>query len=134
MLSHSVVEDAVHMNSQARMCACQLRLHIFPGCESLSQVIHRNGVKWWPYTQAILISSVPKPSAAQVLVAYGSPSHPPGPVAETRIRLGRRLQCVPSWVLGSAVGCWVAEWCRCRASREGLDHTTIVKYVASLPT
>ena len=111
MLSHSVVEDAVHMNSQARMCACQLRLHIFPGCESLSQVIHRNGVKWWPYTQAILISSVPKPSAAQVLVAYGSPSYPPGSVAETWVRLDRRLQCVPSWVLGSTVGCRAAEWC-----------------------
>ena len=97
------------MNSQARMCACQLRLHFFPGCESLPQVIHRHGVKWWPYTQAVLIPPVPKPSAAQVLVAYGCPSHPPGLVAETRIRLDLRLQCVPSWVqlrswlLGSGV-------------------------------
>ena len=64
------------MNAQARMCACQLRLYFFPGCESLPQVIHRNGAKWWPYTQAVLIPSVPKPSAAQVLVAYDSPSHP----------------------------------------------------------
>ena len=74
---------------------CALRLHFFPGCESLPQVIHRNGVKWWPYTQAVLIVSIPTPSAAQVLVAYGFPSHPPDPVAETRIRLDRRLQCVP---------------------------------------
>ena len=29
MLSHSAVEDAEHMNAQARMCACQLRLHFF---------------------------------------------------------------------------------------------------------
>ena len=111
MLSHGVVEDAEHMNAQACICTCQLRLHFFPGCESLPKVIHRNGVKWWPYAQAVLIPSIPKPSAAQVLVAYGSPSYPPGSVAETWVRLDRRLQCVPSWVLGSTVGCRAAEWC-----------------------
>ena len=109
MLSHGVVEDAEHMNAQARMCACQLRLHFFSGCESLPQVIHRNGVKWWPYAQAVLIPSVPKPSAAQVLVAYGSPSHPPGPVTDpdplgppppVRPVLGAGLR---SWLLGSGV-------------------------------
>ena len=79
-------------------CGCTF----FPGCESLPQVIHRNDVKWWPYTQAVLIPSVPKPSAAQVFVAYGSTSHPPGPVAETRIRLDRRRP-----VLGAGLRSWL---------------------------
>ena len=42
-----------------------------------------------------------------------------------------RLGC---WMLGSAVGCWVEEWCRCRAFRKGLNHTTSVEYVAPLIT
>ena len=37
MLSHSVDEDAKHMNAQARVCACHLRLHFFSYCETLPQ-------------------------------------------------------------------------------------------------
>lgn len=56
----------------------------------------------------------------------------PHHIRPARLRsLDRRLQCVLSWVLSCAVGCWPAEWCRCRASRAGLDHTTSVKHVAS---
>ena len=70
------------MDAQASVCASQLRLHFFPCCETFPKVIQRNGVEWRPYTQAVLIPSVPKPPAAQVLVACGSPAHPSGPIAE----------------------------------------------------
>ena len=64
MLTHSVVEGAKHMNAQVCVCACQLRLHFFPFFETLPKVIHRNDIEWRPYTQAVLISSVPKSPAA----------------------------------------------------------------------
>ena len=64
MLSHGVVEYAPHMDAYARVCSCQLRLHFFPGCEALLKVIQENGIKWWPYTQAVLVLSIPKPPAA----------------------------------------------------------------------
>lgn len=47
--------------------------------------------------------------------------------------MARYLQCVPSWLLVSTVDCWAAVWWRCRASREGLDDTTNVKHLVSLP-
>ena len=46
------------------MCACQLRLYFSPGCETLPQVRQRNNIEWRPYTQAVLVPSVPKPPAA----------------------------------------------------------------------
>ena len=98
VLSHSVVEDAKQMNTQARVCACQLRLHFFLCYETLAKVIHRNSVEWRPYTEDV-----------QILVAYGPLSHPPGPIAQARVRLDRCFQWVPSWVLGSAADCWAAE-------------------------
>ena len=75
-----------------------------------------------------------KAPAALILVAYGLPSHPPSPIAETRICLDHCLCRVPSGVPGSAIGCWAAEWCRCRDSRKSLNHTTSVEYLAPLPT
>ena len=32
-----MVEDAKHMDAQARMCACQMRLHFVPSYETLPQ-------------------------------------------------------------------------------------------------
>ncbi|CAN0571437.1 unnamed protein product, partial [Laminaria digitata] len=62
------------------------------------------------------------------------PSHPRRPNAKTRVGLDRCLQCVPSGMQGSTVDRWAAEWCRCRASRKSLNHTTSVEHVAPLPT
>ena len=71
MLSRSVVEAAKHMNAQARVnCGCTF----FFGFETLPPVIQRNGIEWWPYTQAVLVPSIPKPPTAYVLAAYGPPS------------------------------------------------------------
>ena len=64
MLSHGVVEDAKHMNAQACVCACQLRLHFFPGSETLPQGFHGNDIEWWPCTQAVLVPSVRKTPAS----------------------------------------------------------------------
>ena len=88
MLSYTVIEDAKHMNAQARVCTCQLRLYLFPGCETLPQVIQRNGIEWWPYAQAILVPSVPKPPAA-----YGKSSSPMilPPIRPARLRRPRCL-------------------------------------------
>ena len=36
----------------------------FPGCETLPQVIERNGIEWWPYTHAVLVAFIQKPPAA----------------------------------------------------------------------
>ena len=93
MLSHSGVEGAKDMNAQARVCACLLRQHFSLDCETLlPQVIQRNGIGWWPYIQAVLVPSVPKPPATYVLVAYGPTSHPPDPITDTWICLDRCLQ------------------------------------------
>ena len=64
MLSYSAVEDGKHMNAQARMCTCQVRLYFFPRSEMLPQVIQRNGIEWWPNTQTVLVPSTPQPPAA----------------------------------------------------------------------
>ena len=52
------------MNALAIVCAYQLWLYFFPGCETLPQVIQRDGIKRWPYNQAVLVPSVPRPQAA----------------------------------------------------------------------
>lgn len=59
-----MVEDAKDMNTQARVCAYQLHLHLFPGFEALPRYIHGNGIEQGPYTQAILVPSVLKPPTA----------------------------------------------------------------------
>ena len=43
---------------------CHLRLHFFPGCEALPQVIQGNGIEWRPYALAVLVLSAPKPPGA----------------------------------------------------------------------
>ena len=86
-----MVEDVKYMNAKAHMCACQLWLYFFPGCETLPQVFQRNGIEWWPYSQAVLVPSVPMPPAAWVLAVYCPPSHPPRPIVETRICFDRCL-------------------------------------------
>ena len=64
VLSHGVVEDAKHTNAQARACACQLRLHFFPRCETLPQVLQGNGMEWCFFPQSVLVPSVSKTPAA----------------------------------------------------------------------
>ena len=121
------------MDACARVCFRQLRLHFFPGCEALLYVIQGNDIKRGPYTQAVLVPSTPNSPVAMVRVACCPPSHARDPVAKTRVRLNCCLQCVRSWVLGSANDCWAAEWYLCHASREGFKHKTVVGHMVPLP-
>ena len=50
VLSDGVVECAKHMDAYARVCSCQLRLHVFPGYTALLYVIQGNVIKWLQYT------------------------------------------------------------------------------------
>ena len=47
--------------------------------------------------------------------------------------MDRCFRSAPFRVLGSAVDYYATEWCGCRSSRGGLNHTTGVEHVAPLP-
>ena len=59
-----LVDDPNHVNTQTCMSACQLRLHAFPVVKALRQTIQGNGIERWPHTQAVMVPSLPQPSAA----------------------------------------------------------------------
>lgn len=83
VLSRSVTEDAKEMKAQARAFVYRLRLHIFPPVvERLPRVIQDTGIKWEPYTQAVLAPSVSKPPTAWVRVACASALRPGRPECE----------------------------------------------------
>ena len=44
-LPHGMADNVNHLNAQTHVCPCQLRLHCFPGCETLPQVIRGNCIE-----------------------------------------------------------------------------------------
>ena len=135
VLSHGVVKNTKHMDVQERVCACQLWLQFFAGCEPWPLVIEGNGIDWCPYTHAVsgVIRTI-SPGCVGPRRLVPPPSQPRGPLAKTRVHVDRCIQHVAFCMLGSSVDCGVAEWCRCRASRKDINHTTSVEYVTPLPT
>lgn len=64
ILSQGTIDEIKHVNTHARVCACQLRLHLFCCREALLLIIQGNGKEWSPHIQAVIVPSVSQPPAA----------------------------------------------------------------------
>ena len=127
-----MVEDAKHINGHARVPLPTVVSLFSPVAKRYprSSKASSDGPMprpFWshPYQNSLLRRSSP------LLVP---PPITRGPSTKARVRLDRCLQCIPSWMQGSAVDCRAEEWCRCCASRKGLNYTTSVEHVAPSPT
>lgn len=123
-----VVENDKHTKAQVRVCG----------------IFSRLGKHYPRSSKKMALSGGPIPR-----LFWSHPYQPPklrwstSPVPSPPIRVARLRILGSAWpasslsrlgVLGSTVGSWIAEYCRCRVSSEGLNPTTSMEYVALLPT
>lgn len=118
MPSHGVVGDAKHMNAQAHVCACQLRLGFPPPpVKRRPRLSYQlNGIEWWPSPRI----SWSHPYQKLRLRTSSSPLSSARPDCEDTGPLEPlpRVSSLLAWGLNSA-----AEWCGVpRRSRGPQQH------------